>query len=34
MELCVRNYETSNGLMNGVDGVFEIFTKNTSKSLI
>jgi hypothetical protein len=27
LKLCVRNYETSNGLMNGDDGIFEDFTK-------
>jgi hypothetical protein len=27
LELCARNYETSNGFVNGVDGIFENFTK-------
>jgi hypothetical protein len=34
VELCVANYETSNGLVNGVDGIFENFIENISKSLI
>ncbi len=29
VELCVRNYETSNGLMNGANEIFENFTKTT-----
>jgi hypothetical protein len=31
MELCVRNYETSNGLVNGI---FADFTKTISKSFV
>jgi hypothetical protein len=27
VELCVRNYETLNGLVNDIDGIFENFTK-------
>jgi len=27
VELCARNYETLDGLVNGVDGIFEDFTK-------
>ncbi len=34
MELCVGNFETSYGLMNGADGILENFTKTISKSLI
>ncbi len=32
MELCARNYETLDGLVNGVDGTFEDFTKTILKS--
>jgi hypothetical protein len=31
---CVGNYEKSNGLVNGVDGIFENFMENISKSLV
>jgi hypothetical protein len=31
VELCVGNYETSNGLMNCADGIFENSTKIISK---
>jgi hypothetical protein len=31
MELCARNYETVDGLVNGDDDIFEDFTKNNSK---
>jgi hypothetical protein len=34
MELCAGNYETSDGLMNGVNGIFEDFTKTISKSFV
>jgi hypothetical protein len=34
VELCAGNYETSYGVLNGVDGIFETFMKNISKSLI
>ncbi len=28
VELCARNYETSNGLVNGVNGIFEDFIES------
>jgi hypothetical protein len=31
VELCTWNYITSNGLVNGVDGIFKDYTKNLSK---
>ncbi len=34
MELCSRNHEASDGLVNGANGIFEGFTKIISKSLI
>jgi hypothetical protein len=34
VELCVRNYETFDGLVNGADGIFEYFTKTISKSFV
>jgi hypothetical protein len=34
MELCVGNYETLDGFMNCANGIFEDFTKNTSKLII
>jgi hypothetical protein len=34
MELCARNYETSDGFVNGANGIFEGFTKTISKSFI
>jgi len=34
VELCAWNYETSNGLVNGVNGKFEDFTKTISKSFV
>jgi len=34
VDLCVGNYETSNGLENGVTRIFEDFIKTISKSLV
>jgi hypothetical protein len=34
VELCVGNYETSDGLVNGVDGIFEDFIETISKSFV
>ncbi len=34
MELCVRNYETSNGLVNGANEIFEDFIESISKSFV
>jgi hypothetical protein len=34
VELCVRNYETFDGLVNGVNGIFEYFTETISKSFV
>jgi hypothetical protein len=34
VELCVGNYETSNGLINGANGIFQDCTKVISKYLI
>ncbi len=34
LELCAGNYETSDGLMNVVDGIFEDFTKIISKYFV
>jgi hypothetical protein len=34
MELCARNYETTNGLVNGDDKFFEDFTKIISKYFV
>jgi hypothetical protein len=34
VELCARNYETLDGLVNGIDGILEDFTKTISKSLV
>jgi hypothetical protein len=34
VELCVGNYGTSDGLVDGVDGIFENFTKTISKSFV
>jgi len=31
VELCARNYETSNGLVNDANGIFEDFTQTISK---
>jgi hypothetical protein len=33
-ELCVRNYATLNGLVNGANGSFEEYIKNNVKPLI
>jgi hypothetical protein len=34
VELCAGNYETFDGLENGVDGTFEIFIEIISKSFV
>jgi hypothetical protein len=34
VELCGRNYETSNGLVNSANGIFKNFTQTISKKLI
>ncbi len=34
VELCLGNYEPSNDLVNGADGIFENFIKNISNSLV
>jgi hypothetical protein len=34
VELCVGNYETSDGLVNGANGIFENFTKIISNSFV
>jgi hypothetical protein len=34
VELCARNYETSDGLVNGANGIFEDFTKIISNSFV
>ncbi len=34
MELCVRNYATLKGLVNGANGSFEDYIKNNVKPLI
>ncbi len=34
VELCAGNYGTSDGLVDGVDGIFEDFTKTISKSFV
>jgi hypothetical protein len=34
VELCVGNYETFNGLVNGAYGIFKDFIKIISKSLV
>jgi hypothetical protein len=34
VDLCAGNYETSNGLENGVTRIFEDFIKTISKSLV
>jgi hypothetical protein len=33
VKLCVRNYQTSNVLVNDVDGIFKFFIKTISQSL-
>ncbi len=34
VELCVENYETSDGLVNGANDIFENFTKIISNSFV
>jgi hypothetical protein len=34
VELCVGNYATSNGLLNGVDGIFKTSTTYYDKTII
>ncbi len=34
VELCVENYATSNGLVNGVDGIFKTLTSYHNKIII
>jgi hypothetical protein len=34
VELCARNYNTLDGFVNGVDGIFKDFTQTFSKSFI
>jgi hypothetical protein len=34
VELCARNYETSNGLVNGANGIFEDFIESILKSFL
>jgi hypothetical protein len=34
VELCLGNYETSNDLVNGANGILENFIENISKSLV
>jgi len=34
VELCVGNYATSNGLLNGVDGIFKTSTTYYEKTII
>ncbi len=34
VELCARNYETFDGLVNGVDEIFEDFRRTISKSFV
>jgi hypothetical protein len=34
VELCARNYETSDGLVNGANGIFEDFIESISKSFV
>ncbi len=34
VELCAWNYETSNGLVNGANGIFEDFIETISKSFV
>jgi hypothetical protein len=34
VELCARNYETSDGLVNGADGIFKDFIETISKSFV
>jgi len=34
VEVCVGNYATSNGLVNGVDGIFKVLTIYCAKTII
>ncbi len=34
VELCAHNYVTSNGLVNGVNGIFKTLTTYCEKSII
>jgi hypothetical protein len=34
IESCEGNFEITDGLMNGVDGIFEDFTKTISKYFV
>jgi hypothetical protein len=34
VKLCVKNYETLDGFVNGVDGIFENYIETISKKLV
>jgi hypothetical protein len=34
MKFCAKNYETTDGFVNGADGIFEDFTKTISKYFV
>jgi hypothetical protein len=34
VKLCVRNYESLDGFMNGADGMFEDYIETISKTLV